>query len=80
MQDLVTQLNPLNRITLIGKLRYYLLDRYYNRLVQWTLIALAILLTLVATFLFREVDLGANPLTGFVVLAPVVAVAGFLIL
>lgn len=80
MQDLVTQLNPLNRITLIGKLRYYLLDRYYNRIVQGTLITLAILLTLVATFLFREVDLGATPLTGFVVLAPIVIVAGFLLL
>ncbi len=80
MQSIVTQLNPLNRITLIGKLRYYLLDRHYSRTVQWTLIGLAIGLTVLATLLFREVDQGANPLIGLMVLAPVVALAGFLFL
>jgi hypothetical protein len=80
MQDIITRVNPLNRATLIGKLRYYLLDRYYNRTLQLILITAAIALTLAATFMFREVDAGANPILGMALLAPIVAVAGFLLL
>jgi O-antigen ligase len=80
MQDILTRLNPLNRMTLIGKLRYYFFDRYYDRTVQWLLAGTAILLTVLATLMFRNVDLGANPMSGLILIAPIVAVAGFLLL
>jgi hypothetical protein len=61
------------RATIIGKLRYYFLDRYYNRMVAFLLVALCLLLTLASTVLLRDSVLNAGVIKGFL---PVLALVG----
>ncbi len=63
----------LRQATIIGKLRYFFLDRYYNRTLRVVLVGFCILMTLVSTFLLRDAYGMTKMIVGF---APVLVVAG----
>jgi len=62
-----------SRASFIGKMRYYFLDRNYNRTIRAALIFLCLGATLTSTFLFMGVDEGRSPVPGLI---PVIALAG----
>jgi O-antigen ligase len=66
-------LNVFRRATIIGKLRYLLLDRYYNQSVPTALISLCILATLFSSLQWRDYDNGGSPLPALI---PIIAMAG----
>jgi O-antigen ligase len=59
--------------SIIGKMRYFFLDRNYNRTIHTLLIGLCLGTTLLSTILFMDVDAGGTPILG---LMPILAVAG----
>lgn len=62
------------RKTLIGKLRYYFLERHYSQTIRYSLIALCVALTLASTLLFRGVIFfNLDFLPGLI---PILAMAG----
>ena len=63
------------RVSLIGKLRYYFLDRNYNQTVRVGLIGLCLLLTIVSTLMLRDINRPVDILKGFI---PPILLAGLI--
>jgi hypothetical protein len=66
----------LREASLIGKMRYYFLDRHYSLTIRMLLVLLCFGVTLISTFLLRESSLTGNFIKGLI---PVVAMIGIAI-
>ncbi|MBZ0288291.1 MAG: O-antigen ligase family protein [Anaerolineae bacterium] len=64
------------RATIIGRMRYFFLDRNYNHTVRISLILLCLIATLVTTFLFRGIDTGASVIPGLIPMLAIGGIAG----
>jgi O-antigen ligase len=65
-----------SRATIIGKMRYFFLDRNYNLTVRISLILMCLIATLVTAFLFKSVDSGGNPIPGLIPMLAIGGIAG----
>lgn len=68
------------RSEVIGKLRYYFLDRNYSLTIRVVLVGMCLALSVAAGFTFRGLDTGGNPMVAMFPLLVAVAVAGFVFL
>jgi O-antigen ligase len=66
-------LNVFKRATFIGRTRYLLFDRYYNRVIPVFMVAICISATLLSAVLWKDVDLGGSVVPGLI---PVLVIAG----
>lgn len=68
----------LEQSSIIGKMRYYFLDRYYRRTLYVSLIGVCFLVTLLSTLLLRESAVTGNFLKGLIPVAGMFGVIAFL--
>lgn len=73
-------LRVFGRQTIIGKMRYYFLDRNYTLTTQLLLIGLCLLMTLTSAMLLRDFAITGNPLMGMIPVIAMAALAGFVLL
>lgn len=62
-----------SRAGIVGKMRYFFLDRHYNVTVRTLLVGLCLVATLLSAFLLEGIDSGASPIPGLI---PILAIAG----
>jgi len=68
------------RSEVIGKLRYYFLDRYSSLTIRVVLVTMCLALSVAAGYTFRGLETGGNPLMAMFPLLIAVAFAGFVFL
>ena len=65
-----------SRAPIIGKMRYFFLDRNYNLTVRISLILMCLIATLVTAFLFKGIDEGGSPIPGLIPMLAIGGIAG----
>src|SRR6185436_2325273 len=65
-----------SRATIIGKMRYFFLDRNYNLTVRISLILMCLIATLVTALLFKSIDEGGSPIPGLIPMLAIGGIAG----
>jgi O-antigen ligase len=66
------------RVSLIGKLRYYFLDRNYNRTIRFAFIFMCLGMTLLSTLMFSGPDEGISSVLGLMPIVAIVGIAGLI--
>lgn len=69
-----------SRAAIIGKMRYFFLDRNYNLTVRISLILMCIITTLVTSFLFIGIDEGKSPIPGLIPMLAIGGIAGLAVI